>query len=372
MSEHPEAGLLDEYVFGTLDRPDALRVAEHLETCAACRRECEELRSVIDLLPLALPPSPAPAALRNRILAAVDAPRARVSAVAVARGFAAALLIALAGDVFFAIRFAPGHPVVAVATPTPTRTATAAIPRARATVGPAFVSHAASTTRPLPNPRSLRAPSAASSAAARSAAAARERAARDAETIARLKLELATVQQQARFDRGQLRLLERDLALAQARARARVLVAAPTPVAVAKPSPSAPVADETAVPVARETAAPEAPNDALVAALRSDKVYAIDGAVDGEPWHLTILQPREGERAVVYSGTPGAPAGQTYRTWVLRDGRTVDAGELVPGKPATLEMPMALEPGDVVAFSREPIGTGDLPTQPFLMQLKIQ
>jgi hypothetical protein len=34
-------------------------------------------------------------------------------------------------------------------------------------------------------------------------------------------------------------------------------------------------------------------------------------------------------------------------------------------------MPMALQAGDIVAFSREPLGSGDLPTTKFLMELKV-
>jgi len=315
---------------------------EHLQTCAVCRRECDELRSVVDILPQALPPVPTPPALRDRIQAAIDSPAPRRSAVAIARGLAAALLIAVAGDAFFALRFGQERTAVASATPVPA--ASAAAPRAHPTVAPAVISRATNAPRPLPNER-----------------AARERALRDAAMIARLKRELAIVQRTSRYDRGRVRLLESELA--RARAVPRVVAVAPPPVALTMPTPD--------LPVAAETAAPRPGDDALVAALRSGKVYAIDGAVDGESWHLTILQPRDGGRAVIYSGTPDAPSGQTYRTWVVRDGRTVNAGELLPSKPATLQMPMALEDGDIVAFSREPVGAGDLPTQPFLMQLKI-
>ncbi len=346
MSEHAESALLDEFVLGTLDRRDALRVAEHLQTCAACRRECDELRSVVDILPQALPPVPTPPALRDRIRAAIDSPAPDRSAVAIARGLAAALLIAVAGDAFFALRLGQERTAVASATPAPA--ASVAAPRVRATVFLPPIRRATNAPRPLPDEL-----------------AARERAVRDAATIARLKRELAIVQRKSRYDRGRVRLLESELA--HARAVPRVVAVAPTPVAVTRPA----LTPKPNLPVAAETALPVPGDDALVAALRSGKVYAIDGAVDGEAWHLTILQPRDGGRAVIYSGTPDAPSGQTYRTWVVRDGRTVNAGELPPSKPATLQMPMALEDGDIVAFSREPIGAGDIPTQPFLMQLKI-
>jgi predicted anti-sigma-YlaC factor YlaD len=394
VSDHPEFGLLDEYVLGTLERGDALRVAEHLKTCALCRHECDELRSVVDILPLALTPSPAPPALRERILTAVDVPRSRFSPVAIIRGLAAALLIALLGDVFLAIRPRPGHTVLAVATPATGATATAtaaaapaaagattttgaATPQVSVTGGPAFVARAIGTARPVLRPVSAGSPvstfstRAGTSAPVGAAGAAHKASADDTETIARLKHELAVVRQQTQIDRRRIRVLKSEVA--RLNAVPRVVAAAPAPVAVTTPATVAVAtpASTPSPPAAGETAGSGPPDAALVTALRSGKVYAIDGAVDGEPWHLTILQPREGERAVIYSGTPDAPSGQTYRTWVLRAGRTVNAGELVPGKPATLEMPMALEPGDVVAFSREPVGTGDLPTQPFLMQLKI-
>jgi hypothetical protein len=56
----------------------------------------------------------------------------------------------------------------------------------------------------------------------------------------------------------------------------------------------------------------------------------------------------------------------------VRDGKTYDAGALPPDSVTKLEMPMPLESGDVVAFSREPLGTGSLPTTPFLMQVTIR
>jgi anti-sigma factor RsiW len=115
-----------------------------------------------------------------------------------------------------------------------------------------------------------------------------------------------------------------------------------------------------------------APASALVAALSTGHVYGVDGVVGSEPWHLTIVQPPNGANAVIYSQVPNAPSGDTYRTWVVRDGQTFDAGELPAATQAKLEMPMPLKDGDVVAFSREPIGTGDRPTTPFLMQITIK
>jgi hypothetical protein len=115
-----------------------------------------------------------------------------------------------------------------------------------------------------------------------------------------------------------------------------------------------------------------APATALVAALSNGRVYSVDGVVGSEPWHLTIVQPPNGANAVIYSQVPDAPSGETYRTWVLRSGQTFDAGELPAATQAKLDMPMPLKDGDVVAFSREPIGTGNRPTTPFLMQITIK
>jgi hypothetical protein len=56
---------------------------------------------------------------------------------------------------------------------------------------------------------------------------------------------------------------------------------------------------------------------------------------------------------------------------VLRGGATFDAGELPPAAQTELQMPMPLQSGDEVAFSREPVGTGDRPTSPFLMTVTI-
>jgi hypothetical protein len=128
-----------------------------------------------------------------------------------------------------------------------------------------------------------------------------------------------------------------------------------------RPSSPAPVA----------SVAPTPPS-ALVAALSNGRVYGVDGVVGSEPWHLTIVQPPAAADAVIYSDVPHAPSGQTYRTWVVRAGKTFDAGELRPGNRDVLDMPMPLQDGDVVAFSREPVGSGSTPTNPFLMQITIR
>jgi hypothetical protein len=59
------------YVLGALE--DEERYLEHLATCATCRAEVEQLRLVVDTLPLTVPPVIAPEGLRERVLATVRA-----------------------------------------------------------------------------------------------------------------------------------------------------------------------------------------------------------------------------------------------------------------------------------------------------------
>jgi pyruvate/2-oxoglutarate dehydrogenase complex dihydrolipoamide acyltransferase (E2) component len=342
MSEHVEYESLDALALGTLDPAQAEGVEQHLRTCLACRREYDELRSVIDILPHALPAEAPPDALARRIMTAIGPPsprrRLRIGGSPVARGLAAALLLALIGDAYFALAMhaREGQLVVAAAP-----SATPATPTPSATAKP-------------PNPTLT--PRATPAASARKAAA-------DAAAIAALERKLALARLASAVQAQQIARLKRERAATPSPPRiVRIVVTPPPPHALPTSKPT---------PVIATTAPPQVGDAALVAALRSGKVYAIDGVVDGEPWHLTIVQPNGGADAIVFSGTPDAPAGQTYRTWVIRGRRTVDIGELPPQEPTTLEMPMALQAGDVVAFSREPAGSGDVPTQPFLMELKI-
>jgi anti-sigma-K factor RskA len=60
------------YVLGAMapDERDAFEL--HLETCAICREEVDELRPAAEALPMASPPMQPPAALKDRIMAEVD------------------------------------------------------------------------------------------------------------------------------------------------------------------------------------------------------------------------------------------------------------------------------------------------------------
>jgi anti-sigma-K factor RskA len=59
------------YVLGALEENELAHYREHMDGCAQCRAEVAELQSVVDELPMSVPPQSAPAALRARILADV-------------------------------------------------------------------------------------------------------------------------------------------------------------------------------------------------------------------------------------------------------------------------------------------------------------
>jgi len=68
-SEHD---LVGAYVLDALSSEECVEFEQHLATCASCRAEVEQLRDVVDVLPLALEPVEPPAGLRDRIMLAVS------------------------------------------------------------------------------------------------------------------------------------------------------------------------------------------------------------------------------------------------------------------------------------------------------------
>jgi anti-sigma-K factor RskA len=61
------------YVLHALEDEEHDRFAVHLRTCATCRREVEQLQTVVDHLPMSTPQQMPPAALKDRIMSTVDA-----------------------------------------------------------------------------------------------------------------------------------------------------------------------------------------------------------------------------------------------------------------------------------------------------------
>ncbi len=61
------------WLLGALPEQEAAAFTAHLETCAACRSEVEELRAAVEVLPTAVPVVAPPAELRDRIMSVVEA-----------------------------------------------------------------------------------------------------------------------------------------------------------------------------------------------------------------------------------------------------------------------------------------------------------
>jgi anti-sigma-K factor RskA len=61
------------YVLGALEPGEAEAFRRHLATCVVCRDEVNEFRAVVNALPLAAPPHPAPRSLKRNLMAGVRA-----------------------------------------------------------------------------------------------------------------------------------------------------------------------------------------------------------------------------------------------------------------------------------------------------------
>jgi anti-sigma-K factor RskA len=70
---HTEQELIGAYVLDSLTPEEREAFAQHLESCAACLSEVQQLRQVVDVLPLAVEQVEPPASLRERIGAAIEA-----------------------------------------------------------------------------------------------------------------------------------------------------------------------------------------------------------------------------------------------------------------------------------------------------------
>jgi anti-sigma-K factor RskA len=84
--EHDAQELVGAYVLDALPVEEVEAFEVHLTDCASCRAEVRELQSVADVLPLALTPVAPPEALRDRIMAAVEADETSRPALTALRG----------------------------------------------------------------------------------------------------------------------------------------------------------------------------------------------------------------------------------------------------------------------------------------------
>ncbi len=350
-------GFVDAYVLGELDEQTTQLVHDHLEECPLCRTDVNDARAVLDVLPFSLELVEPPKRVLQNIMSGVAANPAASPRDGWLRNWrlAAAFALALLGDGILGVKLAtsnrppaprtvtaaPARVAAKLEKPSPERTgsradtATSKVPKPAATG--AFVGTRPSMPTP---PKALAQAAVAVSSPARStalspvrppsvqpAAPSLERAvaARD-RAIARLRV-LATQ------DAGRIAQLGHRLVLESAR----------------KPSPEA----------------------GVIAALQTGRVYSINGVVGDEAWQGTVVQATPNSNALLLTRAPSAPSGIDYHVWVLRNGQTYDAGAISPRAETTLEMPMPLVPGDIVAFSRGPKSSGNKPTQPYLMELPI-
>lgn len=73
LSDCPHGLEAGAYALGALADEEARGYELHLEECGHCRTEVRELRAVVDTLPIAAPQAQAPAALKGRLMAVVNA-----------------------------------------------------------------------------------------------------------------------------------------------------------------------------------------------------------------------------------------------------------------------------------------------------------
>lgn len=67
--------LLPAYALGSLDKEEAVLVAEHLATCPGCRAELLSYQAVADRLALAAPDAALPVELRQKVVGGLQVPR---------------------------------------------------------------------------------------------------------------------------------------------------------------------------------------------------------------------------------------------------------------------------------------------------------
>lgn len=347
MSEHV-VDRIDPYIFGELSPEAASLVDEHTRTCAACREALADARAVLDVLPHALEPIEPPQRVLDGIMARIAAPPERTTLLRSPRrataawALAACLALALLGDGILAARLANATDSGAVALVTPS-------------ASPALVPTPSQPTSP-PSPRaSVRSlPSIAPTARATSVASPifteQPRSTRDA-----AELRIASARSKRDVTRLNALLVARDQELARLRA-----------IATQDAGQLAQVHER----LTRSGSEGRPSAAGVVAALENGRVYSVNGIVAHEAWQGTVVQATPTSNALLFTRAPSAPSGDEYQVWVVRKQRTYRIGRVTPHVDTTLEMPMPLEAGDVVAFSEDRLGA-TTPTQPYLMELAI-
>ncbi len=342
--DHLAVELLAGFAQNRLSRTAMARAEAHLRRCSTCQRKFAELTAAGD----------APSRLAAASAAAAATRAARRDALIIGT-LTAALLIGLLGDVYFALAMQRSRQLGAtVAAIGPPGSAPAHVSRPSQPRTAKPIAHRVAVVRPAAMPVTP------------------ETRAHDP-TITTLRARLTAAQTISDAEAIRIAQLARRLADVRAQ-RTRVAPVVGRPHRI-RPSGSAGVPTRTRISAAAVLPSPptlragEPANPDPTPPTRD--VYTVEGEVDNEPWPLTIIQPRDGSHAFLFSRTPDAPAGETYRIWVIRGANVFDIGGLPHEGPAMVPFPIALEHGDLVAFSREPVGTGTLPTQPFLRSLKI-
>lgn len=105
----------------------------------------------------------------------------------------------------------------------------------------------------------------------------------------------------------------------------------------------------------------------VVADIAHGKVWEMSGGSGRHWWHCVLAQPPGQRNATLVGVVPAAPHGMKYQAWIIHKGKVHRAG-VMPTGMAMVNMPMPVEPGDVVAFTMEPPGGSDKPTMPWVMQ----
>lgn len=112
--------------------------------------------------------------------------------------------------------------------------------------------------------------------------------------------------------------------------------------------------------------------DGVTELLASGDAVVLD--LTGEPGMNAqlVYSEREGGAVVLARDLPGAPSGQTYELWTVRDGEPTSAG-LFDAEDGVVRTVVGgeIRPGDTVAVTIEPEGGSVTPTMPIVMSTTV-